>query len=100
MIRNGKRILLKQKIYKYLNNEINIDELENCESFVTDNQNESKLLNSVFHAIQHFDADFDGLNDEEKANVRLKLKNIADTLVENDESINEAISVFFNDPYS
>jgi len=100
MSRNNKRILLKQKIYEYLNNKINIVELENCELFVTDNEHERKLLNSIFHAIQHFDTDFDGLNDEEKANVGLKLKNIADTLIENNESINEAISVFFNDPYS
>lgn len=100
MIKDDNRLLLKQRIYDFLRNKISIVELENSELFKTSNQSEAELLKNIFHAVQHFDADFNVLSDNEKENMKLKLKQIADCLIENDENLKNAINVFFNDPYS
>lgn len=95
-----KRLLLKQKIHEYINNKISLIELENSELFVTNSQNEKKLLEDVFHAICHFDMDINEISNTERFNMRQKLENIANGLTENDECLEKAIKTFFNDPYS
>lgn len=94
------QIDLGRKLGQFVDGGISQDSIER---YMKDIKHDASIpidLDKIFHAIQHYSTDIDGLEDFEKENMRNRLRNIGKCLSEKDAAaFDDAIKLFFSDPY-